>query len=93
MGTRIFREWVAWTEPFTQSSKRVIADSDLLNLITHRRLAHDGNPDLREHVDNADKKLDSMDRKLRIVKREEGLKVDLAVCLSMAAFQCLRLNL
>jgi len=93
MGMRLTRERLAWMLPFTQRSMRVMADSDLLNLITHRRLAHDGNPDLREHVDNADKKLDSMDRKLRIVKREEGLKVDLAVCLSMAAFQCLRLNL
>jgi hypothetical protein len=33
------------------------------------------------------------DSKMRIEKRVEGLKVDLAVALSMAAGECLRLNL
>ncbi len=44
-------------------------------------------------MDNADKKLSDDGRRMRIVKREEALKVDLAVCLSMASYECLRLNL
>jgi len=93
MAMRLSRERVAWMFEFPQGSRRVRADTDLLNLIVHRRVAHDGNRDLRDHVDNADRKLDAMGKKLRIVKREESLKVDLAVCLSQASHECLRLNL
>lgn len=73
--------------PFPQGAARLEADKALLDLIMQRRLAHDGNGDLRAHVANANKKLDPQSRKLRIVKREYKLKIDLAVCLSMA---CLR---
>jgi len=93
MGTRLSRERIAWMHPFPQGSRRAEADTDLLNLITHRRILHDGNRDLYDHLDNADCKTDTMDRKLRIVKREESGKIDLAICLSMAANECLRLSL
>lgn len=82
MMTRLKR--IVKTEEFGQGAERVEADKHLLDLITQRRIAHDGNPALRKHLDNADKKV-TEDRKLRIVKRSESLKVDLAVALSMAA--------
>jgi phage terminase large subunit-like protein len=82
--TRLNKESVVHTEPFNQGVPRLIADKNLLDLIVKKLIVHDGNPQLRTHIDNADKKVDQ-DRKLRIVKRTQSLKVDLAVALSMAA--------
>jgi hypothetical protein len=93
MGTRLSRERVAWMHEFSQAARRTEADTDLLNLITHRRILHDGNTDLRDHIDNADRKTDSMGKKLRIVKREDASKIDLTICLSMASAKCLQLSL
>ena len=59
-------------------------------------LQHDakyGNAALRRHIDNADRKPDHESRKLRIVKREQALKIDLTVCLSMALITAQRLGL
>jgi hypothetical protein len=73
------------TEEFGQQAQRAAADKHLLDLITQRRIAHDGSEALlRKHLDNADKKV-ADGGKLRIVKRSESLKIDLAVSLSMAA--------
>lgn len=90
---RLGREGVAWFKAFTQVSKRHEADRALLNLIVHRRMAHDGNPELRRHIQNADRRLDSSGKRLRIVKRVESQRIDLAVCLSMGSHEILRLNL
>jgi hypothetical protein len=87
------KENVVWVQEFPQAGRRLIADRALLDLILQKRVAHDGNPDLREHMQNAGRQLDKEGHKLRIVKKEEDLKVDLAVCLSMAAHENLRLNL
>jgi len=87
---------VFWTEPFTQFSDREMADKFLLDVITSGKLAHDGtHTDLREHLNNADRKLTGPEtNKLRIVKRSESKKIDLAVALSMATYRCLKeLNL
>jgi phage terminase large subunit-like protein len=78
---------------FNQGGMRLESDKMLLDLITQRRIAHDGNAELRQHVDNADKKIDGESRRLRIVKREQSLKIDLTVALSMAAYRCLMLPL
>ena len=91
MAGRLRKERIGWLKKFGQNS-RVKADADLLHLIQERRVAHDGNPLLRQHIANADRKLDS-DGRLRIVKREDALKIDLAICLSMASHDCLYLNL
>lgn len=72
-------------EKFPQGSMRLESDKGLLDMTLRRDIAHDGNPELRAHMANANKKLDSESRKLRIVKREYKLKIDLAVCLSMGA--------
>ena len=86
-------ENISWFEVFSQQRKRNESDRQLLDLILERRIWHNGDPDLRGHILNSDRKLDTDGRRLRIVKREESLKIDLAVSLSMAAHQCLYLNL
>lgn len=71
--------------PFPQGAARLEGDKGLYDLVTQRRLAHDGNPDLRAHVGNANKRIDADGRKLRIVKREHAKKIDLCVALAMGA--------
>ena len=56
-------------------------------------MAHNGNIDLREHIGNAGRKMDVDGRRFRIVQRDPDLKIDLAVSLSMATYECLRLNI
>lgn len=84
MMTRLRNERVVETVEFHQGAERAIADKNLHDLIQERRIAHDGNSELRQHVDNADKKIGS-NQSTRLVKRSEGLKIDLTVALSMAA--------
>jgi phage terminase large subunit-like protein len=69
-----------------QGKERLSADRQLLDLIFNKRIAHDGNELLRKHIDNADRKTDT-DGNLRIVKRNDKLKIDLAVALSMACYK------
>lgn len=69
--------------PFAQGAPRLEADKGLLDLIEQRRLGHNGDAELRQHIDNANRKVDTLSRKLRIVKRRQSLKIDLAVALSM----------
>jgi phage terminase large subunit-like protein len=79
-----------WTEPFSQQNLRLVADKMLHDAIKARTLEHDGDTRLRQHIDNANRKLegsDSLNQKLRIVKRRDDLKIDLAVCLSMAHYR------
>lgn len=76
--------------PFPQGAARLESDKGLFDLITQRRIVHDGNAELRAHVSNANKKTDAESRKLRIVKREYALKIDLCVAL---AFACARADL
>ena len=77
---------------FSQGEERLRADSDLYQHIARRRISHDGNADLREHLTNANAKQSANeDTRLRIVKKSDSRKIDLAVCLSMASQECLRL--
>lgn len=69
--------------PFNQGQDRLVADKGLYDLITSRRLAQDGDPVLRAHVANANKKPDAAGH-IRIVKRSYSLKIDGCVDLSMA---------
>ena len=69
--------------PFNQGQERLVADKGLLDLVSSRRLAHDGDPVLRAHVANANKKPDAGGH-IRIVKRTYSLKIDGCVDLSMA---------
>jgi phage terminase large subunit-like protein len=72
---------------------RLWADSDLRQMLREKRIWHTGLPHLREHLQNADAEIDKQERKVRIVKRTKKLKVDLAVCLSMAMYEVFRLNI
>jgi len=95
MAQRLTREEIGWFYDFSQGVRRLEADRQLLDLILERRLAHDGNPMLREHFDNSDRKQYEglAAGKVRIVQREKSLHVDLAVCTAMASHACLRLQL
>lgn len=79
----------AFTE-FSQGGQRLEADKQLYDLIRDRRIAHRGEPELRQHILNASKKMDD-NSKLRIVKQAETKKIDSAVCLSMASYRALAL--
>ncbi len=94
MATRLQKEGVAWFRPFSQGEERLKADAALKTLIAHRRIRHDGNLDLREHLTNANaKQAANEETRLRLVKKSSGRKIDLAVCLSMASAELLRLNI
>ncbi len=99
MMQRLRKEGIAWCEPFPQSQDRLKADRQLYDLIVHRNLHHneapDGaNPVLREHLMNANVKLQKdQDSTMRIVKKAGNRKIDLAVAMSMGAARCLYLLL
>lgn len=93
MASRLSRAGVAWFKEFSQGRLRNESDRQLLEMIQQQRIAHDGNEELRQHIRNADRKTDESGHRLRIVKRVDSLKVDLAVSLSMAAYEDMRLNL
>ena len=92
MMSQLNKQNLVWVQEFSQGAQRLEADRQLLDLILEKRIWHDGNVDLREHIDNADKKLADDGRRMRIVKREDAMKVDLAVCLSMSCNRILYLN-
>jgi hypothetical protein len=82
----LVRDGITQCVPFPQGGQRLASDKFLYDTILARRIAHDGNAALREHVDNSNKKPSPEDRQLRIVKRAEQSKIDLCVCLSMATY-------
>ena len=84
---------IVWFKEFSQGSERLKADSQLRDVIRDRRLWHRGEPDLIEHLQNANAEIDAQESKMRLVKRTDSLKIDLAVCLSMCCHELLRLNL
>lgn len=93
MCTRLMREGVGWFRPFPQGQDRLKSDKQLYDDIRDRRIAHDGDPMLSEHVRNANAEVDKEDHKLRIIKRAEHLKIDLCVAASMANHEARRLIL
>ena len=94
MMQRINREVGVWTKSFDQGGRRLKSDRQLYDLIIQRRLAHHGDSDVREHIQNAHSKLEKgQDSKLRIVKKAQDKKVDLVVAISMGSYECLRMYL
>ena len=81
--SRLRQEGLAYFRKFPQGQDRLVADKQLQDSIKERTLEHGGDPDLTEHMFNANAKSDGQN-KLRIVKRTEKQPIDLAVCLSMA---------
>lgn len=78
---------------FPQGDRRLIADKQLADMIEAGSIHHDGNPGLTAHVMAAAAKEDPDGRKLRIIKKNQLIPIDACVALSMAAYECLRLNL
>ncbi len=93
MAMRLKREGLVWMHEFSQGQERLKADSQLRDLIRDKRFWHRGEEDLTEHMGNANAKMDDQDSKIRLVKRAQRLKIDLAVCASMGSYELLRLNL
>lgn len=83
---------VAYFEVFDQNAKRLIADQSLHALIISQQLNHNGNEALTEHIKNANAKTEG-EKKLRIVKRSNSLKIDGAVTLSMACHAASEMNI
>lgn len=89
--TEMKRAGVALFKEFNQGKDRLVADKQLQNLIAGRRVAHDGNPLLRQHIDNSYVKKYG-EEGIRIVKRTPSLKIDGTISLSMSAARILYYN-
>jgi hypothetical protein len=81
-----------WLSPFSQAGDRYECDKLLYDMILEARLAHNGDRQLREHIDNANRKRDPDGRRMRMMHREDRLKIDLAVATAMACKRVLELN-
>ena len=85
---------IAWCRPFAQGGDRNRADKQLYDLIRDRRISHYGDPDMFEHLKNAGAKSSKEeDTRFRIVKKTTKGKIDYVVAMSMAAYECLRLDM
>lgn len=85
---------VVWCRKFSQQTAREIADKQLYDVIRDRKIVHNGDVVIADHLKNAAAKTaKEEDTKLRIVKKSSAAKIDLAVALSMAVSECLRLVL
>jgi phage terminase large subunit-like protein len=91
MTTRFIRDALTWIYEFKQGGPRLLADKQLYDQIRDKRIVHDGDPVLAEHVKNANSQADPQDHSLRIVKRAEHLKIDACVALSMCNSEARRL--
>ncbi len=92
MATRLKNEQIALFKSFGQAKDRLQSDKQLQDLIMGRRIAHDGNPILASHIDNANIKKYGEDG-IRLVKRSNSQKIDAAVALSMGASRALYYNI
>ena len=91
---RLQKDRVAWCVQIPQGGPRETADTYLAGLAVQRRIAHNGDLTLRQHVLNSAAKVYPDDRStLRIVKRTPSRPVDAAVATSMAVYQAMTLNL
>jgi len=86
------RKSVYWDE-FSQGGLRLEADAGLQRAIIDRTLYIDDSLiDLIQHLKNADAETND-DNKIRLVKRNQSLKIDAVVCLSMALNAISRLSI
>lgn len=84
MMRRVASEMYVNVRAFPQAGDRLVADKRLYDMIRDRRIHHHGDVDLQEHIGNAASEINKNENTLRIVKREQGQKIDLAVAISMA---------
>lgn len=89
MMQRIQQSGLVLTQKFSQNNLRAVADYSLLQRINNRGILHANQfAVLTNHVDNANRKTDKNAKQLRIIKRSASKKIDAAVALSMASYQC-----
>jgi len=94
MMTRFRNEGLVWTYSFAQGGDRLVADHLLYTYIRDRKMLHFGDANVRDHITNAAAKIaKDSNTKMRLVKKASASKIDLAVALSMATHECVRLNL
>lgn len=93
MMQRLKREHGIHCRKFSQGANREVADKKLHDLIRDREIEHRGEINLRDHINNANKSEEGKRDRLRLIKRNDKAKIDLAVCLSMAADRAKHLNL
>lgn len=94
MMQRLARDSVAWCNAFSQMAPRALADKQLYDLIVQRRIAHNGNSELLQHVKNAAAKNTALEQeKMRLEKKRKDTPIDLVVATSMATYEALRLNI
>lgn len=77
------KEGLGWFAPFGQQVERSIADKMFHDIIRAGTFKHQADHRLDSHIKNANAKTESRSR-MRIVKRKDHLKIDLAVAASMA---------
>lgn len=93
MAQRLRRKHGINMRKFSQGRDRAVADKKLHDRIRDRGIVHGGEPELREHIQNAHKKEEGDAERLRIIKRTDKAKIDLAVCLSMATDRAMYLGI
>jgi len=91
MANTMRKELIAHVVAFNQQKDRLIADKGLYDSIRDRHIRHYGYPELSKHVQNANAKNEQ--EKLRIVKRNDLLKIDMTVAMSMALARAKKLRL
>ena len=85
MAERLRRDHLAHLRPFPQQGDREVADSRLHKMVLMGELAHNGNPRLAEHVENAARRVQpDQDSTMRAIKKAPDRKIDLVVAPSMA---------
>ncbi len=87
------KEKIVWMNEFTQGPKRALADTQLLMLILQSRISHMNDPVLNKQMTQAGVRIDTQGYKKRIDKKTNSMKVDLPVCVSMASYSILKLNI
>jgi len=76
-------ENLSWFDEFDQQAERDIADKLLYDMIRQKKFIHWGDSEQTAHIKNADK--ENNGKRLRIVKRDHKLKIDLTVASAMGA--------
>lgn len=75
-----------------QKPGRAVADKMFLDRVMARKIAHDGDPTMRQHVMNA-AAVGVEERWIRFKQKADGLPIDALVAASMAVCTISRLNL
>ncbi len=79
-----------WCLEFSQQDLRAVADTQLYTQIMRGKVKHRGEPEIREHLNNAVLRVSpGATAKGRIDKKSDSRHVDLLVALSMSSYQCL----